>query len=170
MPVLLEASCHCKAVKYTLESNTPVPYMLCQCSICRKVGGYMGSVNIMGNTKTLKLIRGEDKIKKYNAVKSYDKDDKPKERYGSERAFCSECSSMLWCFDEQWADWIYPFASCIDKPDPLPPIPEGGTMRAIKRDSCPSHVPIPEGAKAYDDYGPGKGIEDWHKSTGAWVD
>jgi len=36
---------------------------MCQCSICRKTGGYMGSVNIMGNTDTLKIIRGKDKIK-----------------------------------------------------------------------------------------------------------
>jgi hypothetical protein len=36
---------------------------MCQCSICRKVGGFMGSVNMMGNTNTFKIIRGEDKIK-----------------------------------------------------------------------------------------------------------
>ena len=61
----------------TAQSNTPVPFcvglpphlaclhspQLCQCSICRKVGGYMGSVNIMGNYNTFKILRGEDKIK-----------------------------------------------------------------------------------------------------------
>jgi hypothetical protein len=36
---------------------------LCQCSICRKTGGYTGSVNIMGNNPTLKVIRGKDKMK-----------------------------------------------------------------------------------------------------------
>ncbi|WWC64462.1 uncharacterized protein I303_107072 [Kwoniella dejecticola CBS 10117] len=170
MPVLLEGSCHCKAIKYTVESNTPVPYALCQCSICRKAGGYMGSVNIMGNTKTLKIIRGEDKIKKYTAVKTFDENDIPKERWNSERAFCPECSSMLWCYDDQWPDWIYPFASSIDKPDPLPSIPEGAHLMAIKRDSCSPTLPIPEGAKAYQGYPPGKGIEEWHKTNGVWVD
>jgi hypothetical protein len=42
----LDRSCHCKAIEFELESNTPAPYQLCQCSICRKTGGYMGSVNI----------------------------------------------------------------------------------------------------------------------------
>ncbi|WVF73119.1 hypothetical protein IAT40_007938 [Kwoniella sp. CBS 6097] len=170
MPVLLEGSCHCRAVRYTVESNTPVPYQVCQCSICRKVGGYMGSVNIMGNTKTLNITRGKDKIKEYTAVKSFDDDDKPKEMCNSKRSFCGECSSMLWLYDDEWPDWIYPFASSIDKPNPLPAIPEGAGLIAIKRDSCPSHVPIPQDAKAYDGYGPGKGIEEWHKTYGVWVD
>jgi hypothetical protein len=61
--MLLHGSCHCRKVAYTLESNTPVPYQLCQCSICRKVGGYMGSVNIMGNTPSLKFLRGEELLK-----------------------------------------------------------------------------------------------------------
>ena len=55
--------------------------------------------------------------------------------------------------------WIYPFASTIDKPNPLPDLPAGQHLFAIKRDSCPSHVPLPEGAKAYKNYGPAKGIE-----------
>ncbi|WWD19529.1 hypothetical protein CI109_103990 [Kwoniella shandongensis] len=170
MPVLLEGSCHCKAVKYTVESNTPVPYQLCQCSICRKAGGYMGSVNIMGNTKTLNIIRGKDKIKVYIAALAYDKDDKPTEEGTSKRSFCTECSSMLWNYHDEWPDWIYPFASTIDSPNPLPAIPESTTLVAIKRDSCPDYIPVPQGAKAYQDYGPGKGIEDWHKQYGAWVE
>lgn len=36
---------------------------ICQCSICRKVGGYMGSSNIMGNYDTFKIIRGKENIK-----------------------------------------------------------------------------------------------------------
>ncbi|WVQ84929.1 hypothetical protein IAT38_007092 [Cryptococcus sp. DSM 104549] len=170
MPVLLEGSCHCKAVKYTLESNTPVPYQLCQCSICRKAGGYMGSVNIMGNTKTLNILRGKDKIKVYIAPLTFDEDDNPKDIGTSKRSFCTECSSMLWNYHDEWPDWIYPFASTIDRPNPLPAIPAGADLIAIKRDSCPDHVPIPKGAKSYKGYGPGKGIEEWHKSNGAWVE
>ena len=59
---------------YTISSHeamlTPNA-QLCQCSICRKVGGYMGSVNIMGNTKTLNIIRGKDKIKWVETPTSY---------------------------------------------------------------------------------------------------
>ena len=32
----LNGSCHCGAVKFSVESHTPYPYMRCYCSICRK--------------------------------------------------------------------------------------------------------------------------------------
>ncbi|GFZ48594.1 hypothetical protein JCM24511_06342, partial [Saitozyma sp. JCM 24511] len=159
MPVLLEGTCHCKAVKYTVESNTPVPFMICQCSICRKVGGYMGSCNIMGNSKTLNIIRGKDKIKVYIAAVEFDKHDKVKKAGNSKRSFCTECSSMLWNYHDEYPDWIYPFASTIDAPNPLPPIPEGQHVVSIMRGCCPDHVPKPEGAKVYRAYGAAKGIE-----------
>ena len=66
--------------------------------------------------------------------------------------------------------WIYPFASSIDKPDPLPPIPAGAEMISIKRDSCPSYVPLPEGVKGQEGYGDMEGIEIWHKKHGSWVE
>ncbi|KAK4683817.1 hypothetical protein P7C73_g6402, partial [Tremellales sp. Uapishka_1] len=170
MPVRLEGSCHCKAVKYTVESNTPVPYQMCQCSICRKVGGYMGSINIMGNTDTLNILRGKDKLKVYVAPMSFDENDQVKEEGKCKRSFCTECSSMLWNYHDEYPDWIYPFASSIDQPNPLPPIPASASLIVVKRDSCPASIPIPEGAKAYQDFGPGAGIEEWHKKNGAWVE
>ena len=54
--------------------------------------------------------------------------------------------------------WIYPFASTIDKPD-LPLVPEGVELISILRDSCPNYVPIPQDSKSYPSYGPGEGIE-----------
>ncbi|WVQ86175.1 hypothetical protein IAT38_008343 [Cryptococcus sp. DSM 104549] len=164
MPVLLEGSCYCKAVKFTVE--------LCQCSVCRKVGGYMGTVDIMANAKTLNIIRGKDKIKVYHAAVSFNEDDSPKEMGDINRSFCTECSTMLWNARDQFPSWIYPFASAIDKPDPLPSIPESTTLIVIMREpsSCPEDVPLPEGATVYETLGPGNGIEDWHKTHGAWVD
>ncbi|WVO12514.1 hypothetical protein L204_100114 [Cryptococcus depauperatus] len=170
MPVLLEGTCHCKAVKYTVESNTPVPFQICQCSICRKVGGYMGSVNIMGTFKTLNIISGKDKIKVYIAPLEFDENDKPTKMGTSKRSFCTECSSMLWNYHDEWPNWIYPFASTIDKPNPLPSIPDTTNLISIKRDSCPDHVPVPADAKVYSNYGSGKGIEEWHKLYKAWVE
>ena len=32
----LEGSCHCGAVRFSVESHEPVPFMRCYCSICRK--------------------------------------------------------------------------------------------------------------------------------------
>ena len=67
-------------------------------------------------------------------------------------------------------EWIYPFASTIDAPNPLPPIPEKADLMVVKRDSCPNYIPVPLGAKVYKGFGPMVGIEAWHKRTGAWVD
>ncbi len=40
--MLLEGSCHCGAVRFSLESHTPYPYARCYCSICRKTAGSGG--------------------------------------------------------------------------------------------------------------------------------
>jgi hypothetical protein len=59
----LDGSCQCGGVEFTLQSQTPVPYQLCACSICRKVGGYPGSVNLGGIADSLKVLKGQDLIK-----------------------------------------------------------------------------------------------------------
>jgi hypothetical protein len=42
--MLLEGSCHCGAVNFRVESETP--YQACYCSICRKTAGGGGySIN-----------------------------------------------------------------------------------------------------------------------------
>ena len=60
MPMKLAGSCHCGAVKFTVVSHTPYPFMRCYCSICRKTGGGGGyAINIMGTfkSKATKSIR-----------------------------------------------------------------------------------------------------------------
>lgn len=66
----LEGSCQCGAVEFSLLSHTPVPYQLCACSICRKCGGYSGSVNLGGIADTLKVTKGNDMIK-YSPLPAY---------------------------------------------------------------------------------------------------
>ena len=54
----LTGSCRCSAVRFSCKSHTPVPYMRCYCSICRKVCGGGGfSIHIMGQADSLK-VRG----------------------------------------------------------------------------------------------------------------
>ncbi|GMK59980.1 hypothetical protein CspeluHIS016_0901970 [Cutaneotrichosporon spelunceum] len=156
MPMLLTGSCHCRKVKYTLESNTPVPYQMCQCSICRKVGGYMGSVNIMGNTDTLKFVRGEELLKKYMPVLEFGPDDKPVKMATSERVFCSLCSAALWNYHPEYPN--------LPKPDVK--------HFTILRSSCPTYVPNPVDFDVHDDFGPAANgsIESWHKKNGCWVE
>ncbi len=63
--MLLEGSCHCGAVRFSLNSHTPVPYMRCYCSICRKTGGGGGyAINLGGDATTLK-VEGEADISVY---------------------------------------------------------------------------------------------------------
>ncbi|CAJ0650928.1 4291_t:CDS:10 [Entrophospora sp. SA101] len=58
-------SCHCGKVKFKVKSNTPVPYMRCYCSICRKLDGGGGySINIMGLNDTLE-VDGMENVKTY---------------------------------------------------------------------------------------------------------
>ncbi|KAI0026996.1 Mss4-like protein [Vararia minispora EC-137] len=162
MPVELKGSCHCGAVKFTVQSSSAVPYQLCHCSICRKVGGYGGSVNLGGFSDTLK-IEGAEHITKYHAV--LNRGTKKESRASSERNFCSKCSTMLWLYDEAWPELIHPFASAIDSP-----LKEPLEMTCVLLDSKPKWVRLPEGPKKlYKHYGD-HSLEEWHKTHGEWVE
>jgi hypothetical protein len=144
--MLLKGSCHCRAVRFSLRSHTPVPYMHCYCSICRKTGGGSGSaVNIMGEADSLK-VSGKANLAVY----------RPKQ---GRRHFCRKCGSALWVWDKRWAAWIYPFASAIDTPLPLP-----RERQHILLDSKASWVRVPSGPgeKRFRAY-PREAIADWHR-------
>ncbi|KAJ7342970.1 Mss4-like protein [Mycena albidolilacea] len=164
MPVELKGSCHCGAVRFSLQSSTPVPYQLCVCSICRKVGGVGGSINLGGHSNTLKIEKGQEFISVYNAVMNRDT---PEESVASsERNFCSKCSAMLWLYDKTWPELIHPFASAIDSP--ALQIPD--KMVCVKVDSKPDYVRLPEGPKeVYEKYG-SESLESWHKKNGFFVE
>ncbi len=53
--MLLEGSCHCGSVKFSVESAEPVPFMRCYCSVCRKTAGSVGyAINLRAQFKPLK--------------------------------------------------------------------------------------------------------------------
>ena len=65
--MLLEGSCYCRAVRFSLQSKTPAPYMHCYCSICRKTAGGGGyAINLGGDAVTL-TVTGKRFIKVYRA-------------------------------------------------------------------------------------------------------
>ncbi|KAG6369737.1 Mss4-like protein [Boletus reticuloceps] len=163
MPVLLKGSCHCGAVRFTVESHTPVPYQLCVCSICRKVGGVGGSINLAAAADTLDITQGKDHIRVYHAVLDRDT---PKEKIApSERNFCVLCSSMLWLYEDTWPELLHPFASAIDSPPLEPP----QDMVVVVTNSKPDYVRLPEGPKhVYRRYGQDS-IEEWHKKHDKFV-
>src|SRR5262245_47578453 len=72
MAMLIEGSCRCEAVRYSVRSHTPYPYQLCYCTICRKTAGGGGfAINIMGDVRTLKA-KGRRAIGIYRATISDD--------------------------------------------------------------------------------------------------
>ncbi|MCW5298924.1 GFA family protein [Herbaspirillum lusitanum] len=116
----LKGSCHCGAVSFTLNSNTPYPYQRCYCSICRKTqggGGY--AVNLGGDFHSLK-IKGADDVSVYHA-RLKRKGEKRIHTSTGQRHFCRRCGSALWLYDPTWPDLVHPFASAIDTPLPTPP-------------------------------------------------
>lgn len=147
--MLLKGSCHCGAVRFALESATPYPYLHCYCSICRKTAGGGGfAINLMGKAATLRK-RGRTRV--YRAT-----------RGGGERHFCPRCGSALWVWDKHWPESIYPFASAIDTPLPVP-----RERQHILLDSKANWVPVPKGRRdrRFREY-PREAIIDWHRKRG----
>ena len=145
----LKGSCHCGAVRFSLESETPYPYLHCYCSICRKTAGGGGyAINIMGLAKSF-AKRGRTRV--YRAT-----------RGGGARHFCPKCGSALWVWDKNWPQWIYPFASAIDTRLPVPK-----ERQHILLDSKASWVPVPRGRheKRFRKF-PREAIIDWHRKRG----
>ncbi len=127
--MLLEGSCHCGAVRFSLNSHTPVPYMRCYCSICRKTGGGGGyAINLGGDAATLK-VDGEADITVYR-VRLADGEDglSPARRH-----FCRLCGSALWVADPRWPELVHPFASAIDTALPRPRRAARGRRRCPPR-------------------------------------
>ncbi|MDH3320467.1 MAG: GFA family protein [Betaproteobacteria bacterium] len=145
----LKGSCHCGAVRFSLESETPYPYMHCYCSICRKTAGGGGyAINIMGLARTVKK-RGRSRV--YRAT-----------RGGGERHFCPKCGSALWVWDRRWPEWIYPFASAIDTPLPVPK-----ERQHVLLGSKANWISVPKGRrdKRFREY-PREAIVDRHRKRG----
>lgn len=162
MPLTLEGSCRCGAVRFTLQSHTPVPYQRCYCSICRKTAGGGGyAINIMGDAETLQ-VHGETAT--YRA--RLRADDGTCETSSGRRHFCPKCASALWMADPSWPDLVHPFASAIDTP--LPVAEE--KVHLMLRYKAPWVEPqVGPRDACFDEY-PEESIEGWHRKRGLWVE
>lgn len=157
----LEGSCHCGAVGFSVESASPVPFMRCYCSICRKTAGDGGyAINIGAATKAMK-VRGKRHLRIYRA-RMPDAEGGGTHPSSARRYFCARCGSALWVWDPTWPDFVYPHAGAIDTPLPTPP----------------EHVHCFVGSKApwvepegrphdprFDRY-PGMSLAQWHEARG----
>jgi hypothetical protein len=116
--VKLRGSCHCGKVSFSVDSETPYPFMYCYCSICRKLSGGPFGCNIMGKRDTLKL-KGEKHLRCYHAI--IREPGKRTVRSDGERWFCGECGTHLYVMDDRWPEGVWPNAAVIDTPLPAPP-------------------------------------------------
>ena len=159
MPIALKGSCHCGAVRFTVDSHSPYPYMRCYCSICRQIGGGGGfAINIMGVADTLR-VEGRGAIRKYNVMT----DGVPNPM---ERTFCKTCSSALWGWHPDWPELVHPFASAIDSDLPVPPT----RTHIMLHYKAPWVEPdIRPGDKTFPCY-PDQSIEDWHRAHALWIE
>ena len=151
----LEGACSCGAVQFSLESPTPVPFMHCYCSLCRKMSGGGGyAINLGGLADTL-TVKGREAMRKFQAV--IDGKESPLERH-----FCGTCHSALWTWDPRWPELIHPFASAITTP-----LPEAPERVHIMLRYKPGWVPVPEGQedRHFQEY-PDESLEAWHKRHG----
>ncbi len=162
--MILHGSCHCGAVRFSVESRTPYPYMRCYCSICRKTAGGGGyAINIMGQAASLK-VQGRKSVKVYQAKISDRKHPKKTKPSPARRNFCGACGSALWIEDPRWPEWIYPFASAIDTPLPIPP-ERVHIMLDFASNWC--EIPKSKRDKHYRHY-PDESIVNWHRRHGLY--
>ena len=109
----LQGSCHCGSVKFSLESEHPVPFMRCYCSICRKTAGGGGfSINLGGSARSMK-VQGKRHLRLYRALVA-DEAGTGTHESSARRYFCARCGSALWVWDPTWPELVHPHASAID--------------------------------------------------------
>ncbi|NLD53773.1 MAG: GFA family protein [Burkholderiaceae bacterium] len=152
----LQGSCHCRAVRFSVESGEPCPFMRCYCSICRKTAGGGGyAVNLGARHETLE-VQGREHLSVYRARME------DGSTSSGQRHFCSRCGSALWLYDPTWPDLVHPHASAIDTPLPLPPervhIMLGSMAGWVQPD-------IRDGDERFDAY-PRESLAAWHRRHG----
>jgi hypothetical protein len=151
----LSGSCHCRKVKFSVESAQPVPFMRCYCSICRKTAGAGGyAINLGADTHSMNVTG-----KRYLGIYRARVQGKTSE---ARRYFCVRCGSALWVWDPRWPELVHPHASAIDTPLPVPPenvhIMLGSKAPWVKVEG------EPEDAR-FDDY-PDQSLAEWHAAKG----
>ena len=164
MPLTLKGSCRCGAVRFTCDSHTPHPFMLCYCSICRKTDGGGGyAINLGADARTLLVEDPENAVAIFRA--EICDDHGHCEISTAERNFCTRCATALWLFSPEWPELVHPFASAIDSELPVPPNRVHMMLRFkpswVEPDFGPDDA-------LFEEY-PEQSIEAWHRSRGLWV-
>ena len=158
----LEGSCHCRAVRFTVDAPSPVPFMRCHCSICRKTAGSGGyAINLGADAASLK-VRGRRHLGIYHAVMR--EAGRRATRSQAARHFCLKCGSPLWLWDPRWPELMHPHASAIDTPLPTPP-----EVVEAALEFAPAWVDVPKGrGHVHHALWPAESLEEWHQRHRVW--
>ena len=159
--MLLEGSCCCGLVSFTVHSAHVHPYNLCYCSICRKTAGAGGyAINLSGEHQTLR-IQGQENISVYQAqITNEETGEKTKSHL--QRSFCTICGSNLWAWSPKWPELVHPFASIIDSSLPIPP-ERTHLMTSSKAEWVVLRTDPQD--QVFEQY-PKESIAEWHKRLG----
>ncbi len=157
--MLLEGSCHCRSVRFRVDSPSPYPYLLCYCSICRKTAGGGGyAINLGAEAQSLE-VEGEEHVSVYRARINDERDPSPAQWH-----FCGACGSALWVFNPLWPELVHPFASAVDTPLPNPP----EKVRMMLNYAAPwSEIPADPNERHFPEF-PDESLEDWHRRHGLY--
>ncbi len=159
--MLLEGSCHCHAVTFSVESSHPYPFNYCYCSICRKTSGGGGyAINLSGVYESLS-VQGEEHISVYYA-KMTDSLTNKITTSPAGRHFCKECGTALWLYDPRWPELVHPLASVIDTG--LPAAPERTHLMLASKASWVEVEKHPDD-KLFPEF-PDESIAQWHDRLG----
>lgn len=157
----LEGSCHCGAVRFSVDSPHPYPFNLCYCSICRKTSGSGGyAINLSAHAATMQ-ITGEEHTRIYQA-RVHNTETGGYSQSPAQRRFCSRCGSPLWLWDPRWPELVHPSASAIDTELPCPP-ERTHAMLDSKANWVVIH-PQPQD-RLFQGY-PDESIAEWHQRLG----
>jgi hypothetical protein len=157
--VKLEGSCHCGAVRFTVESPHPYPFNRCYCSICRKTAGGGGyAINLGAENESLE-IEGEEHLSSYRAKIRFEDEEMESP---AQRFFCGRCGSALWLYDPRWPELVHPHASAIDTDLPMPPARTH--MMVTSKTSWVEVDAAPED-RVFDEY-PDESLAEWHERHG----
>ncbi len=152
----LRGSCHCQAVRFTVQSHQPYPFMRCYCSICRKTAGGGGfAVNLGADNATL-AVEGSEHVSVYQAHMA------DGTQSAARRHFCRQCGSALWLWDPRWPELVHPHASAIDSALPVPP--EYSHIMLGSRAGWVELTVHPRDWQ-FDEY-PEESLADWHRRLG----
>jgi len=158
--MLLEGSCHCKAVTFRVEAGQPVPFNRCYCSVCRKTAGSGGyAVNLGADYATLQ-VTGAENLSVYRA--RIDRGAAGVEHSLAERSFCKLCGSALWLYDPRWPAQVHPHAGAIDTALPVPPSHWHMMTEAAPDWAEPA---VAAGDTVFPAY-PEESLADWHARCG----